>query len=52
MEYYKYLRQFVGHRPLILPGSVVIILNEQNQVLLQKRRDAKEESLPKKINFA
>ncbi|MRH43277.1 NUDIX domain-containing protein [Aquibacillus halophilus] len=39
MEYYKYLRQYVGHRPVILPGSVVIILNEQNEVLLQKRQD-------------
>ncbi|MCM3444813.1 NUDIX hydrolase [Metabacillus halosaccharovorans] len=39
MEYYKYLRQFVGHRPIILPGSVVIILNEHNEVLLQKRHD-------------
>lgn len=39
MEYYKYLRQYVGHRPIILPGSVVIILNEQNEVLLQKRYD-------------
>jgi 8-oxo-dGTP pyrophosphatase MutT (NUDIX family) len=39
MEYYKYLRQYVGHRPIILPGSVVIILNEQNEVLLQKRHD-------------
>lgn len=39
MEYYKYLRQFVGHRPIILPGSVVIILNEQNEALLQKRHD-------------
>ncbi|MEH7379180.1 NUDIX hydrolase [Bacillus sp. JJ1533] len=39
MEYYKYLRQFVGHRPIILPGSVVIILNDQNEVLLQKRHD-------------
>lgn len=39
MEYYKYLRQYVGHKPLILPGSVVIILNEQNEVLLQKRHE-------------
>ncbi|SHT57084.1 Putative MutT/NUDIX-family protein [Mycobacteroides abscessus subsp. abscessus] len=39
MEYYKYLRQYVGHRPIILPGSVVIILNEENEVLLQKRHD-------------
>lgn len=28
MEYYKELRKYVGHRPLILPGSVVIIQNE------------------------
>ncbi|WP_445662621.1 NUDIX hydrolase [Cytobacillus sp. FSL H8-0458] len=39
VEYYKYLRQYVGHRPIILPGSVVIILNERNEVLLQKRHD-------------
>ncbi|WP_223700019.1 NUDIX hydrolase [Sutcliffiella deserti] len=37
MEYFKYLRQYVGQRPVILPGSVVIILNEQNEILLQKR---------------
>lgn len=39
MEYFKYLRQYVGHRPIILPGSVVIILKENDEVLLQKRRD-------------
>ena len=39
MEYFKYLRQYVGHKPIILPGSVVIILNGQNEVLLQKRND-------------
>ncbi|MFQ3544472.1 NUDIX hydrolase [Halobacillus rhizosphaerae] len=39
MEYYKYLRQYVGHKPIILPGSVVIMTNEQNEVLLQKRRE-------------
>ncbi|MER2261536.1 MAG: NUDIX hydrolase [Psychrobacillus sp.] len=37
MEYYKKLRQYVGHEPLILPGSVVLILNEHNEVLLQER---------------
>lgn len=37
MEYYKYLRQYV--RPIILTGSVVIILNEQIEVLLQKIHD-------------
>lgn len=39
MEYFKYLRQYVGHRPIILPGSVVIILKENDEVLLQKRLD-------------
>ena len=39
MEYYKYLRQYVGQRPIILPGSVVIILNNENEVLLQERHD-------------
>ena len=39
MEYYKYLRQYVGNKPIILPGSNVIILNKQNEILLQKRHD-------------
>lgn len=39
MEYFEYLRQFVGHKPIILPGSVVIIVNDQNEVLLQNRHD-------------
>ncbi|MFD1019720.1 NUDIX hydrolase [Thalassobacillus hwangdonensis] len=39
MEYYKYLRQYVGQQPIILPGSVVIILNEHSEVLLQKRTE-------------
>ena len=39
MEYYKYLRQYIGHQPIILPGAVVILLNDHNEVLLQKRND-------------
>lgn len=39
MEYFKYLRQFVGKRPIILPGSAVIILNEKDEILLQKRHN-------------
>lgn len=39
MEYYKFLRQYVGHQPIILPGSVVLILNTENEILLQKRYD-------------
>ncbi|MCR8848511.1 NUDIX hydrolase [Rossellomorea sp. SC111] len=39
MNYVKDLRKLVGTRPLILPGSVVIILNEYNEILLQNRTD-------------
>jgi 8-oxo-dGTP pyrophosphatase MutT (NUDIX family) len=39
LEYYKELRKYVGHRPLILPGSVVIIVNEDGEILLQERNE-------------
>ncbi|MCA0987472.1 NUDIX hydrolase [Guptibacillus algicola] len=39
MDYVKNLRELVGHRPLILPGAVVIIINENNELLLQHRKD-------------
>ncbi|WP_085507192.1 NUDIX hydrolase [Thalassobacillus devorans] len=39
MDYVKSLRKLVGHRPLILTGSVVLILNEYNELLLQHRTD-------------
>ena len=38
MEYYQEIRQSVGHRPLILPGAVVIIQNEFNEILLHERK--------------
>lgn len=39
-EYYESLRKYIGNKPLILPGSVVLILNKKKQVLLQKRSDS------------
>lgn len=39
MSYVMDLRELVGQRPLLLPGSVVLIVNENNQLLLQQRRD-------------
>lgn len=41
MEYFKFLRQFVGSKPLILPGAVVIIENEEAKVLLQMRPEGR-----------
>lgn len=39
MEYIAELRKLVGHRPLILPGAVVMIFNEKDELLLQLRSD-------------
>jgi 8-oxo-dGTP pyrophosphatase MutT (NUDIX family) len=39
MNYVKGLRKLVGTRPLILPGAVVMILNDHHELLLQHRTD-------------
>src|SRR3712207_9202438 len=37
MDYVKYLRNKIGHDVINLTGVNVLIINENNQVLLQKR---------------
>ncbi|MGM0790840.1 MAG: NUDIX hydrolase [Bacillota bacterium] len=37
MGYIEELRKIVGHRPLILTGSVGILVNKRGQLLLQQR---------------
>ena len=39
MSYVMELRKLVGTRPLLLPGSVVLVVNEKNELLLQHRID-------------
>lgn len=39
MEYFRQLRAFVGHNPIILPGALVIMANNNEQILLQHRTD-------------
>jgi 8-oxo-dGTP pyrophosphatase MutT (NUDIX family) len=39
MSYVQELRSLVGHRPLIIPGAAVLIIDEQNRLLLQHRKD-------------
>lgn len=38
MGYIEELRAIVGHRPLILVGAVVIVLDECGRILLQQRK--------------
>ncbi|NQD68480.1 NUDIX hydrolase [Bacillus haikouensis] len=39
MSYVMELRELVGARPLIIPGAVVLIMNEKGELLLQHRTD-------------
>lgn len=39
MNYIMDLREIVGNRPLIMVGACVILLNRDNQILLQLRKD-------------
>ncbi len=39
MSYIMDLRKIVGSRPLIMAGASVLVINERNQILLQRRRD-------------
>ena len=37
MGYIEEIRELVGHRPLILVGALVIVVNEKKEILLQQR---------------
>ena len=39
LGYIMNLRKVVGHRPLIMPGAGVFIINDKGEFLLEKRRD-------------
>ena len=42
MDYVKYIREKVGHSEIILNYAGCIIYNDDNQILLQKRRDCEQ----------
>jgi len=45
-NYIRDIRDLVGHRPLILAASSLIIQNEQGELLLQRRSDSGNWGLP------
>ncbi|MFY0544371.1 NUDIX hydrolase [Brevibacillus sp. H7] len=40
------MRKQVGHRPLILVGATIMVLNSQGEILLQHRSDTNDWGLP------
>jgi len=39
MDYILQLRQYIGHRPILLVGAGILVLDEHNRLLLVKRSD-------------
>ena len=39
MDYILQLRKYIGHRPLLLVGATILVVDERNYVLLLKRSD-------------
>lgn len=44
--YIKEIRELIGHKPLILVGSTIIVMNDKKEILFQFRSDTKEWGLP------
>ena len=39
MDYILQLRQFIGHRPILMVGAGIFVIDEQERLLLMKRSD-------------
>lgn len=39
MDYILQLRQFIGHRPILTVGAVILVVDRQNRLLLMRRSD-------------
>ena len=50
--YVEELRKIVGHRPLILVGAVVLVINENGYVLLQHGQSRTENGATWRANGA
>jgi len=40
MDYILQLREYIGHRPILMVGAAILVLDEQNRLLLMKRSDS------------
>ena len=40
MDHILQLRQYIGHRPILMVGAAILVLDEQNRLLMMKRSDS------------
>lgn len=45
MDYILQLRQYIGHRPILMVSTAVLVLDEQNRLLMMKRSDNRYRSV-------
>ena len=46
MDYLLTLRQFVGHRPLLMVGAAILVMDKEDRLLMLKRSDSGFWGLP------
>ena len=46
MDYINSLRKYVGNQPLIMVGSTILMLDDQNRLLMMKRSDSGNWGVP------
>jgi mutator protein MutT len=46
MDYIQQLRQFIGHRPILMLGAVTLVLNEEKHLLMMRRTDSGHWGIP------
>lgn len=39
MDYILQLRQYIGHRPILMVGAAILVVDKQNRLLMMKRCD-------------
>ena len=40
MDYILQLREYIGHRPILMVGAAILVLDGQNRLLMMKRSDS------------
>ena len=46
MDYILQLRQYIGHRPILMVGAAVLVLDGENRLLMMKRSDIGRWGIP------
>jgi ADP-ribose pyrophosphatase YjhB (NUDIX family) len=46
MDYIQQLRQYIGHRPILMLGATTLVVNKKNHLLMMRRTDSGHWGIP------